>query len=98
MQYIDSTFNLKLDSMIDNVLEFKVKGENNNYRSLEVVKLLKTESISSHRFPDGEAWRKASKNSFGSKNTDKKTILELLNTGKVEFDKPHRLVNIVSDN
>ena len=76
MQYIDSTFNLKLDSMIDNVLEFKIKGENNNFRSLEVVKLLKTESISSHRFPDGEAWRKASKNSFGSKNTDKKTIMD----------------------
>lgn len=76
MQYIDSTFNLRLDSMIDNVLEFKVKGENNNYRSLEVVKLLKAESISNHRFPDGESWRKASKNSFGSKNIDKKTIMD----------------------
>ncbi|MFL2989944.1 MAG: T9SS type A sorting domain-containing protein [Candidatus Neomarinimicrobiota bacterium] len=76
MQYIDSTFNLKLDSMIDNVMEFKIKGENNNSRSLEVVKLLKSESISNHRFPDGETWRKASKNSFGSKNIDKKTMMD----------------------
>lgn len=76
MQYIDSTFNLKLDIMIDNVMEFKIKGENNTSRSLEVVKLSKAESISNHRFPDGEAWRKSSKNSFGSKNIDKKTMMD----------------------
>ena len=75
MQYIDSTFNLKLDSMIDNVMAFKIVSGNNSSRSIEVVKLLKTESISNHRFPDGEEWKKMSKSSFGSKNIDKNNMV-----------------------
>ena len=76
MQYVDSTFNLKLDSSIDNVMEFKLLDRDRSSSSLEVVKLLKTETISSHRFPDGEKWRKTSKNSFGSKNIDKKNMMD----------------------
>tara|TARA_Y100001968_G_C19399148_1_gene740036 strand:+ start:85 stop:1881 length:1797 start_codon:yes stop_codon:yes gene_type:complete len=76
IQYSDSTFNIDLFNIDEPITLFYDVIEENQRRSVELVKLIATDIVNIHRFPDGEKWRNAGQNTFGSENIDQKNVLD----------------------
>ncbi len=72
-QYIDSTFNIDFAEYDSQIFIKHSIIEDNKTRTLELFKLYSNVDLNNHRFPDGERWVKTGRNSFGSKNIDKKS-------------------------
>ena len=77
LQYIDSTFNINFSDDIGHILIEHNIVENNETHTLELFKIYSKDDLSNHRFPDGGKWIKTDKNTFGSKNIDKISAMDV---------------------
>ena len=76
IQYSDSTFNIGLlEIEYPLTLSFDVIDQDQR-RSIELVKLISEDIIRSHRLPDGGKWDSANSNTFGSENIDQRDMMD----------------------
>jgi len=76
VMYADSTFSIETPGIADHILEYNIIEEGNP-RVLEMFKLSPNEDINNHRFPDGKTWTNSKQNTFGSKNIDNKSTMDV---------------------
>ncbi len=76
IQYSDSTFNINLADVDEPITLSYDVIEDNQRRSIELIKLISTDVISSHRLPDGGKWEGTNRNTFGSENIDQRNAMD----------------------
>ena len=77
LQYIDSTFNINFSDDVGHILVEHDIVENNETHTLELFKIYAKDDLNNHRFPDGGKWIKTGKNTFGSKNIDRISAMDV---------------------
>ena len=77
IQYSDSAFHIDLSNYNEPIVLYYDMVEGSSRQTIEMFKLSSADLISLHRFPDGEKWKDAKKNTFGSENIDHRSVLDV---------------------